>query len=73
MYGIFNTISVVRTNLDIYAFISITGYPTHIMMCVCFVFLLLVNRIGGAMVSVLASIAVDHGFESQSGQTKNYV
>ena len=30
------------------------------------------NRIGGVMVSVLASSAVDRGFEPQSGQTKNY-
>jgi hypothetical protein len=30
------------------------------------------NRIGGIMVSVLASSAVDHGFEPRSGQTKDY-
>ena len=30
------------------------------------------NRIGGVMVSVLASSAVDRGFETQSGQTKDY-
>ena len=30
------------------------------------------NHIGGVMVSVLASSAVDRGFESRSGQTKNY-
>ena len=35
-------------------------------------FFLLSNRIGGVMVSVLASSAVDCGFEPQSGQTKNY-
>jgi len=29
------------------------------------------NRIGGVMVSVLASSAVDRGFESRSGQTKD--
>ena len=29
------------------------------------------NRIGGVMVSVLASCAVDHGFEPRSGQTKD--
>jgi hypothetical protein len=28
------------------------------------------NRIGGAMVSVFVSSAVDRGFESQSGQAK---
>ena len=30
------------------------------------------NRIGGVMVSVLASSAVDRGFEHRSGQTKDY-
>ena len=30
------------------------------------------NHIGGVMVSVLASSVVDRGFESWSGQTKNY-
>jgi hypothetical protein len=30
------------------------------------------NRIGGVIVVVLASSAVDRGFEPQSGQTKNY-
>ena len=30
------------------------------------------NHIGGIMVSVLASSAVDRGFEPRSGQTKDY-
>jgi hypothetical protein len=30
------------------------------------------NRIDGIMVSVLALCAVDHGFDPQSGQTKDY-
>ena len=30
------------------------------------------NRIGGVMVSVLASSAVDHGFEHRSCHTKDY-
>ena len=30
------------------------------------------NRIGGVMVSMLASSAVDRGFEHRSGQTKDY-
>jgi hypothetical protein len=30
------------------------------------------NRIGGVMVSMLASSAVNCGFEPQSGQTKDY-
>ena len=32
----------------------------------------ILNRIGGVMVSVLASSAVDHGFVPRSGQTKDY-
>ena len=32
----------------------------------------LINRIGGIMVSVLTSSAVDRGFETRSGQTKDY-
>jgi hypothetical protein len=31
-----------------------------------------INLIGGVMVSVLVSKAVDHGFKSWSGQTKDY-
>ena len=30
------------------------------------------DRIGGVMVRVLTSSAVDRGYEPQSGQTKNY-
>ena len=30
------------------------------------------NRIGGVMANMLASIAVDRGFESRSGQSKDY-
>ena len=30
------------------------------------------NRIGGVMVSVFASNAVDRGFDTRSGQTKDY-
>jgi hypothetical protein len=32
-----------------------------------------VNRIGGVMVSVLASREVDHGFNPRSGQTKDWL
>jgi hypothetical protein len=32
----------------------------------------ILNRIGGVMVSVLASSAVDRGFVPRSGQTKDY-
>ena len=31
-----------------------------------------INRIGGVMVSMLASSAVDRGFKHRSGQTKDY-
>ena len=34
--------------------------------------LILMYCIGGVIVSVLASSAVDHGFDPRSGQTKNY-
>ena len=57
----------------------------HLLCCVfCFVCLVynmlpvsldcpfLNTRIGGVMLSVLASSAVDRGFEARSGQTKNY-
>ena len=30
------------------------------------------NHIGGVLISVLASSAVDRGFESRSGQSKDY-
>jgi hypothetical protein len=33
---------------------------------------LVINLISGVMVSVLASSAIDHGFELRSGQTKDY-
>ena len=33
---------------------------------------LITNHIGGVMVSMLTSSAGDHGFEPQSGQTKDY-
>jgi hypothetical protein len=36
------------------------------------VFFKYMYRIGGVMVSVLASSAVDHEFEHRSGQTKDY-
>jgi len=31
-----------------------------------------INRIGGVIISILASSAVDRGFEPRSGQTKDY-
>jgi hypothetical protein len=33
----------------------------------------LFNRIGGVIVSMLASNAVDHGFDFRSGQTKGWM
>ena len=33
---------------------------------------ILENQIGGVMVSMLASSAVDRGFEPRSGKTKDY-
>jgi hypothetical protein len=33
---------------------------------------MIVNHIGGVMVSLLASIEVDRGFEPRSGETKDY-
>ena len=38
----------------------------------CWLLEVLWNRIGDVMVSVLASSAVDRGFEPRSGQTKDY-
>jgi hypothetical protein len=43
------------------------------IVCPSFFFPLSISRIGGVMVSVLALRAVDRGFESQSGQTKDYI
>ena len=34
--------------------------------------ILVKNRIGGVIVSMLASCAVDHGLKLRSGQTKDY-
>jgi hypothetical protein len=34
--------------------------------------LCILNRIGGVMVSVLAASAVNRGFETRSGETKDY-
>jgi hypothetical protein len=36
------------------------------------ILLFVINRIGGVMVSMLTSSVVDGGFESWSGQTKDY-
>ena len=43
--------------------------PTHLFV---YIPVLYCNRIGGVIVNVLASSAVDHVFESLSGLTKNY-
>ncbi len=41
-------------------------------LCILFIFTYFVNRIDGVMVSMLASSAVDRGFEPRSGKTKDY-
>ena len=38
----------------------------------CMTISIINDRIGGVMISVLASSAVDRGFEPRSGQTKDY-
>ena len=48
----------------LFSFIVILFIETQISFCV--------NCIGGAMVSVLASSAIDRGFKPWSGQTKDY-
>jgi hypothetical protein len=48
---------------------SDTSYIHVYQLTVIFSF---VNRISGVMVRVLASSAVDRGFEPRSGQTKDY-
>ena len=65
------------------ALIQVLKHHTHKFYYIHFVFvivytktvyacLLYTNRIGGVMVSVLASSVVDRGFESRFGQTKDY-
>jgi hypothetical protein len=46
-------------------YVSSFGLESLGMQCQC-------NRIGGIMVRMLALSVVDHGFETQSGQTKDY-
>ena len=46
--------------------------PIEISLSWMHKFLNQINRIDGVMVSVLASSAVDRGFEPRSGQTKDY-
>ena len=45
-------------------------YQIRISVITCFT--IVGNRIGGVLVSVLVSIAVDRGFEPRSDQTKDY-
>ena len=42
------------------------------ILCYGAVVIVHLNRIGGVVVSVLSSSAVDRGFETRSGQTKDY-
>ena len=54
--------------------IDIGAYTIYekLVICICTVYTFGDNRIGGVMVSVLASNAIDRGFEPISGQTKDY-
>ena len=55
--------------------LSISSDPktyTNTPMLICFIYQLLLKHIGGVMVSVLASSAVDRRFEPWSGQSKVY-
>jgi hypothetical protein len=54
---------------EIYNFIYQVEHRTAIFF-ICS--LVVANRIGGVMISVLASSTVDRGFEPRSGQTKDY-
>ena len=48
-------------------------YLVHLPQSCCILFIdLLVNHIGGVMVSMFASSAVDRGFEPRLDQTKDY-
>ena len=58
------------TNLDIYIFICIMLCKLHTTLPTQYAYNM--NRIGGVMVSVLASRAVDRRFEPRSGQTKDF-
>ena len=44
----------------------------HIFVYFFYIYKPLFNRIGGVIVSMLASIALDRGFEPWTGQTKDY-
>ena len=48
------------------------NYCKYLCIYNVYVFLLAYNHIGGVMVSMLASGAVDFGFEPRSGPTKDY-
>jgi hypothetical protein len=61
------------TRLDIYTLATMTGsIPTSVdeLLVTERIIRLVVNPIGGVMVSVLALSALDRGFESRSGQIK---
>ena len=61
------------TRLDIYTLTTMTGsIPTSVdeLLVPERIIRLVVNPIGGVMVSMLALSALDRGFESRSGQIK---
>ena len=54
------------------AYFSISIYPVHLTPQSLILAISLLRHLTTVMVSVLASSAVDRGFEPQSGQTKDY-
>jgi hypothetical protein len=80
--GVFNICQITSGNLVFHAFLnyltSIGVRQRQLSSWFCIIPLNLIgtyiylNRVGGVMVSVLASSAVDRGFEPWSGQTKDY-
>jgi hypothetical protein len=60
------------TRLDIYTLATTGSIPTSVdeLLVTERIIRLVVNPIGGVMVSVLALSALDRGFESRSGQIK---
>jgi hypothetical protein len=69
-------IVVKRCDPKLHQIQKILGTRRNMMFCrgkmFYHVISLILNPIGGVMVSVLASSAVDPGIESRSGQTKDY-
>jgi hypothetical protein len=60
-------------NFAVFIFFFIWNDKSFICYISQHAMLFCLNSIGGVMVSVFASNAVDCGFESRSGQTKDYI